>query len=98
MRCWLFFNRDLTTGAAEVHEVMRFVEAAKALDIDLSVLKPSAFELVVDSEHGWSAIYQGQRLRKPHLIIPRCGSETSYFTLAVLRHFERQGVAIANSP
>lgn len=98
MRCWLFFNRDLTPEAPEVHEVLRFQEAAEALDIELRVLKPSNFELVVDSQHGWSAIYQGRKLRKPDLIIPRCGSETSYFTLAVLRHFERQGVAIANNP
>lgn len=98
MRCWLFFNRDLTPGAPEVHEVQRFIEAAQRLDIELSVLKPSEFELVVDGHYGWSAIYQGQRLKKPDLIIPRCGSETSYFTLAVLRHFERQGVAIANRP
>ena len=77
---------------------MRFQEAARSLDIELLVLKPSAFDLVVDSNHSWSAIYQGRELYKPDLIIPRCGSETSYFTLAVMRHFERQGVAIANSP
>lgn len=98
MRCWLFFNRDIAPNVPEAHEVQRFQEAARALDIDLLVLKPSEFDLVVDSKHGWSAIYQGRELYKPDLIIPRCGSETSYFTLAVLRHFERQGVAIANSP
>lgn len=98
MRCWLFFNRDIGPGVPEAHEVLRFEEAAKALDIELHVLKPSEFDLVVDSTHGWSAIYQGRELYKPDLIIPRCGSETSYFTLAVLRHFERQGVAIANGP
>lgn len=98
MRCWLFFNRDLAPGVPEAHEVQRFQEAAQALDIELHVLKPSEFDLVVDSKHGWSAIYQGRELHKPDLIIPRCGSETSYFTLAVLRHFERQGVAIANRP
>ena len=98
MRCWLFFNRDLGPDVPEAHEVMRFVEAAKTLDIELHVLKPSEFDLVVDSLGGWSAIYQGRELRKPDLIIPRTGSETSYFTLAVLRHFERQGVAIVNPP
>jgi len=98
MRCWLFFNRDVAPGVPEAPEIMRFVEAAKALDIELHILKPSAFDLVVDSAHNWSAIYQGRELKKPDLIIPRCGSETSYFTLAVLRHFERQGVAIANNP
>ncbi|MCL4715577.1 MAG: RimK family alpha-L-glutamate ligase [Hyphomonadaceae bacterium] len=98
MRCWLFFNRDLAQGVPEAPEVLRFIETAKALDIELHVLKPSEFDLVVDSSGGWSASYQGRELRKPDLIVPRCGSETTYFTLAVLRHFERQGVAIANSP
>jgi len=32
------------------------------------------------------------------VIIARTGSETSYFTLAVLRHFERKGVAMVNGP
>lgn len=99
MRCWLFFNRDLTPSTPEAPEIYRFIEAAAALDIDLKVLKPSEFDLIVDSNHGWSATYQGAELReKPDLIIPRCGAETTYFTLAVLRHFERQGVAIVNGP
>lgn len=98
MRCWLFFNRDIAPETPEAPEVLRFVETAKALDIELLVLKPGEFDLVVDSKDGWSAIYQGRELRKPDLIIPRCGAETNYFTLAVLRHFEHQGVAIANGP
>lgn len=98
MRCWLFFNRDLGPDTPEAFEVLRFMETAKQLDIELLVLKPSEFDLVVDSQKGWSAIYQGRTLAKPDLIIPRCGSETSYFTLAVLRHFERQGVPIVNGP
>lgn len=98
MRCWLFFNRDLAPGVPEAHEVRRFIETAAALEIELHVLQPSRFDLVVDSQHTWSAIYEGRTLAKPDLIIPRCGSETSYFTLAVLRHFERQGVAIVNGP
>jgi len=93
MRCWLFFNRDLAPDTPEAPEIHRFVETAKRLDIELHVLKPGEFDLVVDSKHGWSATYQGRDLvHKPDLIIPRCGAETSYFTLAVLRHFERQGV------
>ena len=98
MRCWLFFNRDLGPDVPEAHEVLRFQATAKALDIDLLVLKPSEFDLLVDSQHGWSASYLGRSLNKPDLIIPRSGSETSYFTLAVLRHFERQGVPIVNGP
>jgi gamma-F420-2:alpha-L-glutamate ligase len=98
MRTWLFFNRDVAPSVPEAPEIIRFQETAHALDIELLVLKPSEFDLVVDSGHQWAASYQGRDLKKPDLIIPRCGSETTYFALAVLRHFERQGVAIANGP
>ena len=89
MRCWLFFHRDLESELPEVHEVLRFDAVADELGIDLSVLKPREFDLVVDSKNDWSATYDGRTLPKPDAIICRTGAETSYFTLAVLRHFER---------
>lgn len=98
MNCWLIFHRELRRGAPEVAEVFRFKEAAAAAGVRLDVLRPQSFELIVDAHEGWSAVYEGRRLAKPDLIIPRTGSETNYFTLAVLRHFERQGVAMVNGP
>jgi gamma-F420-2:alpha-L-glutamate ligase len=98
MHCWLFFHRELRRDVPEAAEVMRFQQAAAAAGIRLEVLQPRNFELIVDSAEGWSAVYEGRRLPKPDMIIPRTGSETSYFTLAVLRHFERQGIAMVNSP
>lgn len=98
MRCWLLFHRELGPDVPEAPEVYRFQEAAAKAGIELSVLQPRDFDLVVDSNDGWSAIYQGRKLPRPDLIIPRTGSETSYFTLAVLRHFEHQGVAMVNGP
>ena len=98
MRCWLLFHRELAPDTPEAPEVFRFQEAAANADIELTVLRPRDFDLVVDSAHGWSASYQGGALPKPDAIIARTGSETTYFTLAVLRHFERQGVAMVNGP
>jgi gamma-F420-2:alpha-L-glutamate ligase len=99
MKCWLLFHRELAPNVPEAPEVMRFQQAALRAGIDLSVLQPQDFDLVVDSPgNEWSAIYRGSRLPKPDLIIARTGSETSYFMLAVLRHFERQGVAMVNGP
>jgi gamma-F420-2:alpha-L-glutamate ligase len=98
MECWLFFHRDLDLNLPEAPEVFRFQEVAREKGVALRVLKPREFDLVVDSDDGWSAIYEGQMLAKPDVIIARTGSETSYFTLAVLRHFERMGVAMVNGP
>jgi len=97
MHCWLFFHRELRNGVPEAAEVIRFKEVAAASGVRLDVLNPRNFELIVDSAEGWSAVYEGRRLPKPDVIISRTGSETSYFMLAVLRHFERQGVAMVNS-
>lgn len=98
MRCWLLFHRELRPDVPEAPEVFRFQQAAARSGIELHVLQPRNFELIVDGSEGWSAIYEGRKLARPDLIIPRTGSETSYFALAVLRHFERQGIAMVNSP
>ena len=98
MRCWIFFHRDLDPLLPEVKEILRFQAVARNLGIALEVLKPREFDLVVDSREGWSAIYDGRALPKPDAIIARTGAETSYFTFAVLRHFERQGVMLMNGP
>lgn len=98
MRCWLLFHRELRHDVPEAPEIFRFQQAAAKSGIELQVLQPRNFELIVDSSEGWLAVYEGRKLPKPDLIIARTGSETSYFTLAVLRHFERQGIAMVNSP
>ena len=98
MHCWLIFHRELRRDEPEAPEIFRFQQVAAELGIQVDVLQPRKFELVVDSAKGRSAVYEGRTLTKPDLIIARTGSETSYFTLAVLRHFERQGVAMLNGP
>lgn len=97
MHCWLLFHRELRRDVPEAAEVMRFQQDADQAGIRLDVLNPRHFELIVNGGEGWSAVYKGRQLAKPDLIIPRTGSETTYFTLAVLRHFERQGVVLVNS-
>ena len=97
MHCWLIFHREVRPDVPEAPEIIRFQQAAARSGVDLQVLQPRHFDLIVGSSEGSSAIYQGRKLAKPDLIMARTGSETSYFTLAVLRHFERQGVAMVNS-
>jgi len=96
MRCWILFHREVRPDVPEGLEILRFQEAAARNGVELQVLNPRDFDLVVGA--GSSAVYRGRPLPRPDLIIPRTGSETSYFTLAVLRHFERQGIPMVNSP
>jgi len=98
MKAWLFFHVPLEQDHSEKVEILRFLNTAKQMNIDALVLNPLEFELVVDHENNWSAIYNGKELEKPDIIFPRTGSETTYFMLAVMRHFEKQGVIIVNAP
>ncbi len=96
MRGWLLFHNDVTPGVPEAHEIMRFIEAGKRRGLKMDALRPRDFELIVSTERDWRAEYAGGKLPRPDFIIPRTGSETNYFTLAVIRQFERMGVAMIN--
>jgi gamma-F420-2:alpha-L-glutamate ligase len=98
LRGWLLFNTSVSEDVPEGHEILRFLESGRRRGIQLDVLKPRDFELIVSTERDWRAEYAGGKLPRPDFIIPRTGSETTYFTLAVLRQFERMGVAMINGP
>ncbi len=95
---WIFFGRDLDPALPEVPEILRFQEAAAARGLELHVLKPHNFDIVAAPVDGWSVHYEGHSLARPDFILCRTGAETDYFTLAVLRHFERRGVRLINGP
>ena len=98
MRGWIFFHRDLDPALPEVPEILRFQETAARRGIELHVLKPHNFDIVAAPLEGWSVHYDGHSLERPEFILCRTGAETDYFTLAVLRHFERRGVRLVNGP
>lgn len=98
MRGWIRFHRDLDPAIPEVPEVFRFQEAASAMGIDLAILHPHQFELIVGGDEDWTVNYQDRPIGRPDFIVCRTGAETDYYTLALLRHFERRGVRLVNGP
>ncbi|MBB4631857.1 ATP-grasp domain-containing protein [Sphingosinicella soli] len=98
MRGWILFHRELDPALPEVPEIFRFQEAASAMGLELEVLQPHAFELVVGADDDWAVKYRDGPIDRPDFIICRTGAETDYFTLALLRHFERRGVRLINDP
>lgn len=58
---------------------------------------PEEFDLVVTRDDRKSMRVAGRERPLPHFILPRMGSATTYFALAVLRHCERLGVPVLNS-
>lgn len=95
---WILFHHELDPAVPEVPEIFRFREAATALGIDLEIFHPHSFDLIVGAGDDWAVTYQDRPIGRPDFILCRTGAETDYFTLALLRHFERRGVRLVNGP
>lgn len=98
MRGWLLFQQELDPARPEVPEIFRFQEVAAARGLELHVLDPHKFDLIVGPIREWTVRYEHHQLERPDFIMARTGAETDYFTLSVLRHFERRGVRLVNGP
>lgn len=97
MRGWILYRYNLDEMPPEKYEIWRFVENAKNLGIELDVIRPDQFELVVTRDDRKSILLDGKVTPLPDFLIPRLGATTHYFALAIIRHLERLGVTVINS-
>lgn len=97
MKIWVLFHGPLDVEHPEAYECLRLKEEAEKLGATLDVMSAEDFDLVIDSTDEWRAIYQGQYIDPPDLIIPRTGAETSYNAFSVLRFYESLKVPILNN-
>jgi gamma-F420-2:alpha-L-glutamate ligase len=79
------------------YETKRFLEEAENMGIDLAVMSPDQFEIFVNKEDECSIYVDGEPLALPDFVIPRLGSGTKYFALALIRQFERLNIPCINS-
>lgn len=78
------------------YETNRFIEEAKLMGIELAVYSPAQFEILVNHNNEDSLFVDGLPLELPDFVIPRMGSGTTYFALALIRQFERLNVPCFN--
>ena len=71
----------------------RFKEVSEDMNIELKLVAPEEFDLIVTKKGEKSILYNGDLVDLPDCLIPRIGTVT-YYSLAIIRHFERLGVFI----
>ncbi len=98
MKIWLLFHGEMTIEYPKYEECMRLQEEAAKLGHSLDILSPEDFDLVIDSTDEWRAIYKGEYIAPPDLIIPRTGAETDYIGFSILRFYESLNIPMLNSP
>ena len=97
MRGCILYKRCGSQIPPEAYEIRRLLEEAAGLGIDLTVSAPEQFDLVVTRDDRKSVRIDGEVRPLPDFLLPRMGSGTTYFALAVMRHLERLGVQPLNS-
>jgi len=93
MKAWILAKK----ANFDSYENKSFVEEAENAGIEVKIVAPEEFELIVTKEGRKSILYNGKPLELPDFLIPRMGAGTTYFALAVIRHLERLGVFTLNS-
>ncbi len=94
---WIIYKECEENLKPESYEIQRFVEAAAEQGIELKVLRPEQFDLIVTREDKKSVFVDGVPDMLPDFVLPRMGAGTSYFALSILRHLEKLGVPCINS-
>ncbi|ADC66301.1 alpha-L-glutamate ligase, RimK family [Ferroglobus placidus DSM 10642] len=92
MRVWILAKEKNFKS----YENRRFQEEAEKMGIELQLVAPEEFDIIVTRE-GRSLFFNGSPSDLPDCLIPRMGAGTTYFALAVIRHLEKLGVFVLNS-
>ncbi len=97
MKGWILYSKSQNELTKNDHGVWRLLQAAKTKGIDIEVYKPDQFELVVTRDDRKSILVDGKPTPLPDFLIPRLGSNTTYFALAIIRQLEKLDVYSCNS-
>ncbi|MCH1429202.1 MAG: RimK family alpha-L-glutamate ligase [Chlamydiales bacterium] len=92
----VIFPRKESELLEDDYSVKRLLEAAEKKNIDLTIVTPNQFELVVTRSDRKSILIDDKQIPLPDFVIPRMGSDTSYYTLSVIRQLGYLGVYVCN--
>lgn len=97
MEGWILYRQRQSDISSDKYEMNRFLEVAERRGINLKILCPEQFDLLVNRDDDKSIIVDNNYTQLPQFLLPRQGAGTPYFSLAVIRHLEKLGVNTFNS-
>ncbi len=97
MHGWIIYRETEADLKPESYEINCFMDVAADQNINLKVLKPEQFDLIVTREDRKSIFVDGHPVPLPDFVLPRMGAGTTYYALSILRHLEKLGVPCVNS-
>ena len=92
MNGWILYKDSESNIKPEAYEINKFKDVAKENGIDLKIISPEQFDLLVTRDDRKSIRLDGDIVPLPDFLLPRMGAGTTYFALAIIRHLEKLGV------
>lgn len=92
MKIWLLDKQE----NFNVYENIRFQDEAEKIGIDLRMVAPVKFDIIITEEGKGKILYDGVAGNQVNCLISRLGSGTTYFALATVRHLESLGLLVLN--
>ncbi len=98
MEVWILYGDDIESNADLAHEARRFLVEGKKMEVDVKVIRPSQFDLLVTQEGDReSVLLNGVPVPLPDFVFPYFNhNDHGYFSLAIVRQLERLGVHVFN--
>ncbi len=97
MEVWILYGDDIESNADLAHECRRFLSVGKKMGIDVKIIKPSQFDLLVAQDTRDSILIDGKAAPLPDFVFPYFNHmDHGYFSLAITRQLERLGVHVFN--
>ena len=93
---WILYRETAGFVKQEIYEVERLMETAPKWGYELQVVDPHDVELLATGGEFLGLFLNSERVPLPDFVIPRIGSGTTYFSMAVLRQLEGLGVYCLN--
>lgn len=90
---WIILQKN---SSGNQWETKRLLESCPS-NIQPQVILHPTVDIIVNKENRRSIRVKNKMVELPKVAIPRTGSGTGYFGLAILRHLERLGVPMVNS-
>lgn len=98
MKVWILYGDDIDSTADLAFEMRRFLSEGEKMGVEVQAFKPNQFDLLVTQENRDQIIIDGKWTDLPDFIFPYFNhSDHSYFSLAIVRQFERMGVPVFNN-
>ena len=97
MEVWILFGDDIESNADLAFEARRFLREGNKMDIDVKVIKPSQFDILVTQGDRESILIDGKAVPLPDFVFPYFNhNDQGYFALAIVRQLQRLGVHVFN--